>query len=266
MRKRSEVGTLAEQLSASLKERASAEGMSPASIIEAAHAMATRPAVGPMLGGEPLRVELAEKAKASPDGTFVMPGGFAGKSSIGASVPIGKSEPKKEPPPLYATAQGISGISPDFARIVEAVYAVDAWKDYEDIEKNLEVGEARGDYASLREYLDKAEVRARRAHRLYLGAKLEKAKWELDSAKVVSAMRKAATDELQLEKESGDRTKRITNDDVEAKMAEKFPDEVAAQEIARVKLSGVVDDMEHMTRRCDAKCSDLKTLLETLRK
>ena len=37
----------------------------------------------------------------------------------------------------------------------------------------------RDRYKTLAEHLDKGEKRARRAHALYLGAKLELAKWEI---------------------------------------------------------------------------------------
>jgi hypothetical protein len=179
-------------------------------------------------------------------------------------------KPKEDvkPPnvPLIVTANKGPGINPDMARIIETIFAADAFKDYEDLEKNLEVGEERGDAGSLRMHLDKAEQRARRAHRLYLGAKLELARWEIRSRQVVSVMREKATEELEGEKAAGDRKKMITNADVEAKMAERFPDEWEAQELMRVKMKCLVEDMEHQTRRWDSKCVDLRTMLETLRR
>lgn len=174
--------------------------------------------------------------------------------------------PKREPPPLYASANLGDGIAPDYQRIVETLHAADAFADYDELEKNLEVGEGRGDYATLREHLDKAEQRARRAHRLYIGSKLELVRWELDSKKVVAAMRKEADATLQAERDSGERTKRVTNDDIDATMVDLFPDEVTAQELTRAKMKGTTESLEHLVRRWDAKCSDLRTLLETLRK
>lgn len=167
------------------------------------------------------------------------------------------------PPPLYQSANLGEGVNADFQRIIETTYAADAFRDYDDLERHLEVGDQRGDYATLREHLDKAEARARRAHKLYLGSKLELVKWDLDSKRVVAGMRKRATEMLQ---DDPDRTKRITNDDVEAKMADEFPDEVSAQEIRRAKMKGVVEDLEHLVRRWDSKCVDLRTMIETLRK
>ncbi len=168
----------------------------------------------------------------------------------------------RKAPPLFQSANLGPEVGEDFNRIVETLYAADAFKDYDDLERNLEIGDQRGDRATLREALDKAEARARRAHKLFMGAKLELVKWELDARKVEAAMRQKATEVL---KNDPERTKRVTNDDVEAQMVESFPDEVASQEIKRAKLKGVTESLEHLTRRWDMKCGDIRTLLETLR-
>jgi len=183
------------------------------------------------------------------------------EEAIRANIPLPKPEV-----PLFATANKGPGITPDYARIIESVYAVDAFKDYTDLETNLEVGEQRGDYHTLREHLDKAEQRARRAHRLYLGAQLERSNWERDAEVTSAAMRSEAHAELEAEKEAGERKKMITDADVTSRVAEKFPDEWRAQETMRRKLKGVESTIEHLTERWNSKCSSLRTLLETLRK
>jgi hypothetical protein len=178
-----------------------------------------------------------------------------------------ETEPAKKPPPaLFASANLGDGVHPDFQRIVECTYAADAFRDYNDLEKNLEVGDQRGDHATLREHLDKAEARARRAHKLYLGSKLELVGWEADARKVMSAMREEARRALEDEKLEGTRKKVISQDDVEDRVADLFPDEWRAQKVRTAKLKGVVEDLEHLTRRWDAKAVDLRTMLETLRK
>jgi hypothetical protein len=173
---------------------------------------------------------------------------------------------RKDPPPLYQSANLGDGVKPDFERIVEATFKVDAFADYDDLEKHLEVGDQRGDYGTLREHLDKAEARARRAHKLYLGAKIELVNWEADSRKVMAAMREKARVQLEDEKADGTRRKVLSQSDVVDRVADLYPDEWKAQEVRRAKMKGVVDDMEHLTKRWDAKCVDLRTLLETLRK
>lgn len=185
-------------------------------------------------------------------------------ATAGTRVPLPSL--KKEPPPLFASANLGDGIHPDFQRIIETTFAADAFRDYDDLERNLEVGDQRGDYAALREHLDKAEARARRAHKLYLGSKLELVKWEADSRGVNAAMRDEARQELEAEKLAGERKKVISKEDVEDRIADKYADEWKAQEVRRSKMKLVVEDLEHLTRRWDAKAVDLRTLLETLRK
>ena len=174
--------------------------------------------------------------------------------------------PKNEPPPLFTSANLGPGINPDMARIVETIYQVDAFSDYRDLEQNLEVGEERGQYKTLAEHLDKGEKRARRAHALYLGAKLELAKWEIDSRKVTSVMRGEAHAELEAEKAAGERKKMITNDDIETRISEKYPDEWASQELSRVKLKGMVEHLERLAELWKNRCFSLGTQLSNLRK
>jgi hypothetical protein len=187
-------------------------------------------------------------------------------TKINPPTPTYPSDKKDARPPLFVSANRGPRISPDVARIVETLYAADAFRDYEELEKNLEVGEQRGDYATLREHLDKAERRARKAHQLYLGVKLERANYDRDAAVTLAAMRQKAHDELEDEKGAGERKKMITDADVMQRVAEKFPDEWRAQEQAKDKLKGTESSIEHLVKMWDAKCYSLRTLLETLRK
>jgi len=171
-----------------------------------------------------------------------------------------------EGPPLFASANKGPGITPDFERIVETVYAVDAWREFEDLERNIEIGDGRGDYATVREHLDGAERRARRAHALYLSAKLELLKFETECEKVTAAMRQKATDALQDEKRDGDRRKAITDADVRAKMAEMFPEEFGHQEIKLAKLKGAVAHLERIADLWKGRPYTASTILSTLRK
>lgn len=181
-------------------------------------------------------------------------------------VDLAPGDPEPKPGvPLFATANKGPGINPDFARIVDTLYRVDAFREYEDLESNLEVGEQRGDRGTLREALDKAQKRARRAHQLMLGAKLERSNWERDSEVVNAAMRNTAHDELQEEKKDGTRNKAITDADVTSRVAERFADEWRAQETTRHKLKGVESSIEHLVKMWDSKVHSLSTLLETLR-
>jgi hypothetical protein len=177
-----------------------------------------------------------------------------------------KEDVKPPNVPLIATANKGAGINPDMQKIIEVIFAADAFKDYADLEGNLEIGEDRGDYRTLMLHLDKAEQRARRAHRLYLGAKIELAGWEQDSKKVMGAMRQDALTELEEEKKTGDLKKRIANADVDAKMSEIFADEYAAQAMTLAKLRCTTEHLERIAELWKGRCHTLGTMLSNLRK
>ena len=170
--------------------------------------------------------------------------------------------------PLFATAHAKrgGGIAPDFARIVEHVYAVDAWRDYEDLERHLEIGDGLTDYRTVATHLDGSEKRARRAHALYLAAKLELLKYETECEKLKAPMRARAVDALDDEKTRGERKKAITNDDVRAWMMERYHDELAHQEIELARLKGAVSHLERLAELLKNRCFTASTLLTTLRK
>jgi len=183
-----------------------------------------------------------------------------------APPPKHPSTPPPARPPLFASANKGPGINPDMQRIVETLYAADAFKDYSDLESSLEIGEERTNYQTLMTHLDKAEQRARRAHRLYLGAKLELETWEQDAKKVTSVMRAQASAELEGEKAAGERKKAITNPDVDAKMSEMFADEYSSQALTRAKIKGAAEHLERIAELWKIRCHTLGTMLSNLRK
>jgi hypothetical protein len=189
-------------------------------------------------------------------------------STTGSLLPGEAVDLKTEPvrAPLFASANRGPGITPDMQRIVEAVYAVDAWRDYQDLEQNLEIGDQRGDYKTVAAHVDGAEKRARRAHALYLSAKLELLRFEKESDKVLSGMRQKASETLEDEKSAGERRKAITNEDVRSQMAAMFPDEVGAQEEKLAQLKGAVSHMERLADLWKNRCFSAGNLLTTLRK
>lgn len=151
-----------------------------------------------------------------------------------------------------------------FRRIEERVFDLpnpDA--EYESLEGALSVGSRDTD--DLARALDEAEDCARRAHRLYANAKLDLARFQADAEVIEGAIRTEAAAELQRERDSGLRTKQITDADVTAKAAALFPDEwrdLAARKV-RAKLA-----VEHMERFADlwvSRCRSLGGLLASRR-
>lgn len=176
-------------------------------------------------------------------------------------------------PPLFTTAHGTGApagagphLSPDFERILTFVYMVDAAKDFEEIVSEMEIGDQRGDYGTVRMHQDKAEDRARRAHALYLSAKLEKVKFDASVDVVEGAMRAEATNILENEKAAGERKKAITESDVAAKMCELHPDEYQHNKVRRAQVDGLVDHMLRLAELWKGRAYSLASAVTALRK
>lgn len=280
MRRRSDAGQIADAMLAApveqsvlgrlVRDALPAEKASP--FLDALRAAPTCPVTG---CGKPIY--------RSPGG-MTCSNGHGGVVEIDERLPIVPEPPTQTPPgpdnspgvagptgpgpavPLFASANKGAGINPDMQRIVEAIYRVDASVEYQDLESNLEVGDQRGDYGTLLKHLDKAERRARTAHQLFLGMRLERKRWELDADDVTASMREKAVAALEKEKLLGDKTKRITNDDVDAQIRQMFRDEFRAQSIKRVQLAGAEAQLERDADLWKARCHTLGTMISTLRK
>jgi hypothetical protein len=176
------------------------------------------------------------------------------------------AEPRLDPR-KWESANAAEGaeVSPGFQRIVESVYVDDVKAAYDRLEAELEVGDARTDYGTVMQHLDRAERNARMAHRLWQTAIVEFKRWELDNEVVSSGMRLEATRSLQREKESGLRAKQITDADVESRVADLFPDEWRSQQWQRNRLKGMVASMENLSEVWLSRCRTLNTILSKQR-
>lgn len=172
------------------------------------------------------------------------------------------------PPPLFASAnQGEQYQLPvGYQRIVESIHVPDPEAEYARLERALTVGEQRTDYGSLNAALDRAEDNARAAHRLYLAAKLQRERYELEAEPVIGAMRDQATAKLEQEKVAGTRKKQITDADVRAYAATMFPDEWTAQQMALSQVQAMEKMLERLADLWLRRCSSLATMLSSLRK
>lgn len=114
----------------------------------------------------------------------------------------------------------------NFDRVVELVFdeSVDVEAEYVELERALDIEQALSAQV-VKEELSKAEKRAFRAHRLYVTAKLELERYEIDVGVAVGAMRERAVIELSKEKDDGARKKQITEQDVTDRCVTLFPDE-----------------------------------------
>jgi hypothetical protein len=187
--------------------------------------------------------------------------------------PLQKSEGRVEqarakPPPVeFPSAQ--PAVSTDlqlaFERIVESVMVKDVEGTYATLQQQLEIGEDRQDHGRVMASLDRAETNARAAHNLWMTAKVEARRWELDSEVVNAAAREKAMKDLQCEKESGARTKQITDADVKARAALLFPDEVRSQELKRARVRALEASMQNLAEVWASRCRTLSTLATKMR-
>ncbi len=74
-------------------------------------------------------------------------------------------------------------------------------------------------------------------------------------------MRAEATRELQKDKDSGKRSKQITDADVDSMCAMLHPDEYKAQEVRRREVKVMEESMAHLTEMWGSKCRSLQTMV-----
>lgn len=153
----------------------------------------------------------------------------------------------------------------DFERIVERVFSIDVHAQYDRLETIGKVGDGRSNRAVLTRTLDEAEDNARLAHQLYLIAKVDFRAWDIEVEVITSGMRTEATRELQKEKDTGVRSKQITDADVTSKMAALYPDEFGATETKRTRLKAMVDHLEKFAELWASRCRSLQAMLGGVR-
>jgi hypothetical protein len=149
---------------------------------------------------------------------------------------------------------------PEYGGIIEKLIVEHPLKEFEILETALRLGDKRGDHGITARALDDAETYARRAHKLWQGAILERRRWELDNEVTFAAMRSEATRSLQHEKEQGIRSKQITDADVEARISSLYPDEWRSQEIRRLRMKSMVDSMGNLVECWMSRCRSLATI------
>lgn len=183
-------------------------------------------------------------------------------STIAATVD--RDEPAPDPPRRRrAQPERPSGDDPsqllasldmgDLGSLVERMFEIDFDADYERVVKSLKFGDAqRAETKVLRRALDDQTDVARVAHRLYCNAREAREVFEIDALVVLSSIRADATHILQTEKKKGDRTKTITDADVESMMASRYPD--------------VYRDLARRRKRVELLCKHLEELAEIAKK
>ena len=141
----------------------------------------------------------------------------------------------------------------DLGSLVERVFEIDFDADYKRVVASLKFGDAnRAEQKTLRRALDDQTDVARVAHRLYCNAREAREIFEIDALVVLSSIRADAAHILQQEKKKGDRTKAITDADVEAMMCSRYPD--------------VYRDLARRRKRVELLCKHLEELADIAKK
>lgn len=97
--------------------------------------------------------------------------------------------------------------------------------------------------------------------RTVAAAKVERLKWEMDNKVAFAAMMADATAMLQGEKDSGKRSKQITDKDVENAVANLFPDAWRDQELDRERVLRTVGVLESLYEQVGSRIRSLQTMV-----
>lgn len=110
--------------------------------------------------------------------------------------------------------------------------------------------------------LNESQDYARRAHRLFVHAKVTLKEFEHDCAEVDAAIRDAAKATLEQQKKDGRKTKMITDADVVAEMAQQFPDAWSTIQSRKERAKRMVDHLERLAELYQQRCNDIRQILK----
>jgi hypothetical protein len=168
-----------------------------------------------------------------------------GMESIPEKVPEawgGARVPEKLPEPEFARAGGDGALrAQEWAEVAEMVHAVGApAQRLKELQRSLQVDAEQTWRANP---VVRAEL-ANSAKALYVAAKLEVKRRELDRQQVEAAARTQARAALQEEADRGNRKGVISAAEIEAKVSLDYPDEYRSWELQKTRDKGLVEFLE----------------------
>lgn len=149
--------------------------------------------------------------------------------------------------------------SPGLDRIVEKTFDLNIDAEYDSLEGQLVINDALTPQ-TIRTALNKAEDNARRAHQIYVAAKVEVDLFEIEASKVEAAMRESVIKEMSADKAVKIRLKQISEADVQARMALSFPDEYVAIVSRRSRAKQTVEHLKRLSDLWVIRCRTLNSL------
>lgn len=159
-------------------------------------------------------------------------------------------------------------LPPAYGRIVRTLFAFDPDKVFDELEAAMRLPKPMRDmgYLELSEYLDQASRHHVNASKLHADAKVKLALFEADCLAISGDMRKQASVQLKAEKDEAKGGKMITESDIEARIAQIFPDEFRRQTKLRNEMKATVGHFETYVRSWELRRRELDTMLRECRK
>lgn len=183
-------------------------------------------------------------------------------------IPADVEPPAVDKPAAPFAAQAMPSMGAGYERIITKIFDVgDPEALYEVLREGLQsaVRPSASDYGTIVDDLDTAERNAQCAVELLVNAQLAYEIFDLDAQEINGALRDRARQQLEGEKEAGDRKKSITEADVNGAVVGMFPDE--ARELAgrRERAKGAVEVMRSLANRWQERARDLRVMTQTAR-
>jgi hypothetical protein len=154
-----------------------------------------------------------------------------------------------------------------YDRIVDTLFDLpDPYDTYQLVKRSLQLGTraSRADYGTLVDALDAAQDMADKAYDLYVNAKTAADSYEIDAKAIESGMRDQAMAALMEEYKAKQRPS-PKNDDVDAYMAAKFPDEWRDIQQRRGRARRMVRKLENLATRASERAKDLRQMVARAR-
>lgn len=153
-------------------------------------------------------------------------------------------------------------MGPGFDRVVSKLFddpKFDVEKTFDEIEKWLDKTDLLAPGA-LRDAVLRGENYARLAFKLHVIAKVKLRGYEVELDSVMGKLRDDAYKELQKQKELGQRSKQITDGDIEGQVAIMNTDQYERHSKNKERSKRMVEYLEALTGLCRTRCYTLATL------
>ncbi len=154
----------------------------------------------------------------------------------------------------------------DLERIITKVVKVDVEKEYDRLLDALTLETSHiSERGLIKVALNHAEKNWWSARNIQCIASQNKAEWEIRQTVVIAAMWEAATLSLQSEKEDGNRSKAITNGDVEFRANSMFPDEWRFAKSREKSIELLIERLKQLADCWKSRCMTLRSMFDSSR-